>query len=307
MGRPRTFAGSAPAVLALAVLVAGCGTTGPSATPADASPIAYATGPTDLVLQVNWGGGLLPQAMLLAEMPDVSIYGDGRVVRLGSHGNGLADPLLPELIEARITASGMAHVLAAARDAGLLGLDRRYDLPGAYDLGTAEFTLSANGTTHRVSVFGMGFTGESQLAPAGEMTARKALGAFYGNLRDLRAWLPSGSVGPDSEYRPGGTRVFLTRLADGSTPGGGGKPAPASPAAGQEIRDWPIADLLPEAFGKAIDKNNQWYCAAVGPDEAVPFGLDTAKWGTRWRAAGWPYQLVARPLLPDESGCPTRA
>jgi hypothetical protein len=306
MGRPGSLAGSVPAVIALAMLVAGCapgGTTGPSPTPADTGPIVYATGPTDLVLQVSSGGGLLPQAMLLAEMPDVSIYGDGRVVRLGSHRSGSQDPLLPELIETRIKADGMARILSAARDAGLLGLDRRFDLPGAYDLWTAQFTVTANGATHRVSVFGLGFEDEGRLAPSGEMAARRTLAALYGRLVDLRAWLPSGAVGPDSAYEPTGTRVFMTRLVDWPTPGGG-TPAPASPAAGQEIRDWPIADLLPESFGKAIDKSDQWYCAAVGSEEAVLLGLDTATKGTRWRAAGWLYQLVARPLLPDESGCP---
>src|SRR5665811_1091549 len=119
--------------VALAVLVAGCtvgGTsgpsptpmaTGPSATPAETGPISHATGPTDLVLQATSGGGLLPQSMRFAEMPNVSIYGDGRVVMLGSHGGGPEDPLLAELTEPGLTADGMARILQAAREAGILG------------------------------------------------------------------------------------------------------------------------------------------------------------------------------------------
>ena len=300
----------APATVAVALilLLTGCaagGDTGSSATPSDTSPISYATGPTDLVLQVSSGGGLLPQSLLYAEMPDVSIYGDGRVIRLGLHRTGAADPLLPELIETRVTADGIARILGAARDAALLGPDRRYDLPGAYDLGTVLFVVTANGTTHSVSAFGLGFSGEEQLAPPGEMGARRSLSALFSKLLNLRTWLPSEAVGPDSAYQPGGIRVFLTRLVDWSTAVGSATRAPATPAAGQEVRDWPIADLLPESFGKAVDKSGQWYCAVVRADEAALFGLGTATWDTRWRAAGNLYQIVAAPLLPHESGCHT--
>jgi hypothetical protein len=69
-------------------------------------------------------------------------------------------------------------------------------------------------------------------------------------------------------------------------------------------RDWPFT-RLPESFGTAVDKHALWYCAVVGPDEAAALDLDTATWDTRWRAVGDLYQIVAAPILPDESGCPT--
>ena len=305
MGRPGL---TAPAtVVALVLLVAGCsadGTPGPGATPADTGPIAYATGATDLVLQVSSGGGLLPESMRLAEIPDVSIYGDGSVIRLGSNGSGSGDPLLPELIETRVTADGMARILGAAREAGALGPDRDYDLPGVYDLPTVQFTVTAAGKTHRVSAFALGFRDEEQLAPPGEMEARRNLGTLYDRLLDLRAWLPAGAVGTDSAYEPAATRVFMTRLVDWSTAIGSATPAPASPAAGQEVRAWPFAHL-PKSFGTLFDTHQPWYCAVVGPDDAAALGLDTATWDTRWRAGGYLYQIVARPLLRHESGCPT--
>jgi hypothetical protein len=172
------------ATVALAMLVAGCifgGTagpsptpmaTGPSATPAETGPISHATGPTDLVLQATSGGGLLPQELRLAEMPNVSIYGDGRVVMLGLHGGGPGDPLLPELTETRLTADGMARILQAAREAGVLGPDRRFDLPDVYDLWTVWFTATTDGKPHRVSAYALGFEDEARLAPPDEMEAR---------------------------------------------------------------------------------------------------------------------------------------
>jgi hypothetical protein len=304
MGR----SGLAATTVVIILLVAGCGAGGtpsPGATPADTGPISYATGPTDLVLQASSGGGLLPQSMRLAEMPDVSIYGDGSVVRLGSHGSGSRDPLLPQLTETHITADGMARILGAAREAGALGPDRRYNLPNTYDLWTVQFTVTADGKTHRVSAFGLGFKDEERIAPPGEMEARRNLDTLYGRLLDPRAWLPAGTVGTDSAFMPAGTRLFMTRLVDWSTAVGGATAAPASPRAGQEIRAWPFASL-PESFGTLVDTHQLWYCAVVGRDESAALGLSTAKWDTRWQAAGSLYQVVARPLLPDESGCPAR-
>ena len=291
--------------VAAAVLVAGCGAAGtpsPQATPLDTGPIPYATGPTDLVIQASSGGGLLPQSMRLAEMPDVSIYGDGRVIKLGRHDAAPGSPLLPGLVETRVSADGMARILAAAREAGVLGEDRRYDLPGTYDLWTVSFTVTAGGKTHRVSAFGLGFSDESRLAPAGEMEARKRLDAFYGRLLDLRAWLPAGVVGPDSAYKPAETRVFMTRLVDWSSAGENSTPAPASPRADQEVRDWPFAQP-PESFGAAADSGGDWYCAVL--TDTTRLGLESATWDTRWRAAAYLYQVVAQPVLPGEPGCQT--
>jgi hypothetical protein len=294
------------AVVVLAASIAGCadgGTpspgatpagTGPSATPADTGPITYATGPTDLVLQATSGGGLLPQSMRLAEMPNVSVYGDGRVVTLGSHGGGPDDPLLPELTETRVSADGMARILETAREAGVLGPgpDRRYELPGVYDLWTVWFTAAAGGSTRRVAAYALGFEDEVSLAPPGEMEARRKLDALYGQLVDLRAWLPAGAVGTPAAY-------------DWSAAVGGATPAPVKPRDDQEVRDWPL-DVGPESFGSAVGTHGEaWYCAIAGPDQIVALGLDTATRDTRWRVGDHLYQIVARPLLPDESGCPS--
>jgi len=290
--------------IAVAILIAGCsaaGTPSPQSTPVDTGPISYETGPTDLVIQASSGGGLLPESMRLAEMPDVSIYGDGRVIKLGRHGSGPGDPLLPELVETRVSADGMARILAAAREAGALGEDRRYDLPNTYDLWTVQFTVTADGKTHRVSAFGLGFSEESRLAPPGEMEARRRLDEFYGRLVDLRAWLPAGVVGADSAYEPAQTRVFMTRLVDWSSATGGSTPAPVSPRVDQEVRDWPFVQP-PESFGTAVDARRDWYCAVL--DATTPLGLESATWDTRWRSTADLYQIVAQPVLPGEPGCP---
>jgi hypothetical protein len=235
----------------------------------------------------------------------VSIYGDGRAIKDVSSGDAPTDPLLPKLTEARITPDGMAKVLEAAREAGLLEPDRRYDLPDVYDLWTVWFTATTGGSTHRVAAYALGFEDEVSLAPPGEMEARRKLDDLYGRLLDLPAWLPAGAVGTDSAYTPAETRVFVTPLLDWSAAVGGATPAPVKPRDDQEVRDWPL-DVGPESFGSAVGTHGEaWYCAIAGPDQIVALGLDTATRDTRWRVGDHLYQIVARPLLPDESGCPS--
>lgn len=311
-----------PAVAAILILTAvactpGGGSTGSTATPtqppsgtptaaptaADTGPISYATGPADLVLQATAGGGLIPEWMRLTEMPNVSIYGDGRVVELVEAG-GESDPLLPVLTEARLTPDGMALVLQAAREAGLMGPDRRYNLEGVYDLWSVWFTTNADGQSHRISAYALGFEDEAKLAPPDEMEARRKLDAFYGRVIDLRSWLPAGTIGADAPFQPAGTRVYVSRLVDWSTAGGGATPAPVTPKPGQDVREWPL-DSPPDLFGVPIsEKDPTWRCAVIDASGVKALGLETATRATRWQADGQMYQVVARPLLPDESGCP---
>jgi hypothetical protein len=276
----------------------------PAPTATGTGPITYATGSTDLVLQVAQGGGLMPQSMRLAEMPDVSIYGDGRVIKLVSSSNAQTDPMLPNLTEARVTPDGMARILQAAREAGLLRQDRRYDIPDLYDLWTVWFTVVANGQAHQVAAYALGFSEESMLAPPGEMEDRKKLDDFFGKVLDLGGWLGPEAVGTEDAYAPVETRVYVTRLVDWSTAVGGATPGPVKPRPGQEVRGWPL-DSPPEKFGApAGDHDGVWRCAVLDPKGVAALGLDKATKDTRWQAGDQLYQIVARPLLPDEPGCP---
>jgi len=235
----------------------------------------------------------------------VSIYGDGRVVKHVSDGNATPAPMLPKLTEARVTPDGMARILQAAREAGLLDKDRRYDIPDLYDLWTVWFTVVANGQRHQVAAYALGFSEESQLAPPGEMEDRRKLDDFFGKVLDLVGWLGADTVGPDTPYEPVETRVYVTGLVDWSTAVGGATPGPVKPRPGQEVRGWPL-DSPPEKFGApAGDHDGVWRCAVLDPKGVAALGLDTATKDTRWQAGDQLYQIVARPLLPDEKDCPT--
>jgi hypothetical protein len=313
---PRTGPAAALAVagiVALAIAV-GCGpgTGSPlaSATPAatasaaPTAPITHATGSADVVLRVVDGGGQMPMNKRLAEMPAISIYGDGRVIRVEAMHEP-TDPLVPKLVESRLTPEGMTLVLAAAGEAGLLGPDRRLGLEGVYDLWIVTFTLAANGATHTTWAYALGFSEEMKFAPPDEVPARKALSELYARLTDVRAWLGSERVEPEAAHMPERLRVYVSPIIEwpeerGATPG----PATARP--GQDVRAWPL-DAPPEVFGTFFtDHDGTWRCGLLDSAGAERLGIGTATLDTRWRAGDFLYRVVVRPLLPDEAGCPAQ-
>ncbi len=278
-------------------------TAAPTPTAGPTTAITHATGSADLVLRVSSGGGLLPNERRLAEMPTISIYGDGRVIRVAEAGAGPADPLVPALVESRLTPEGMTRVLAAAGDAGLLGADRRFELDGVYDLWTVTFTLTANGPTHTTWAYALGFSEEAKLAPPDEMLTRKALDELFGRLLDLRGWLGAELVGPEAAHRPAWMRVYVAPVMTWPTEAGT-TPAPATLRPGQDVRDWPF-DAPPDVFGAFVGEHDgTWRCGLLESEAAGRLGVESATNDTRWRAGDRLYRVVVRPLLPDEAGCP---
>jgi hypothetical protein len=256
-----------------------------TASAAPTAPITHATGSADLVLRVTDGGGLLPTDLRLAEMPAISIYGDGRVIRLVEAAWEATDPLVPTLVESRLAPEGMTRVLAAAGDVGLLGADRRLGIEGLYDLWMVTFRLAANGASHTTWAYALGFSDEMKYAPPGDVPARKALGELYARLRDLRGWLGEGRVGPETAHMPERLRVYVSPIIQwpeetGATPG----PATARP--GQDVREWPL-DAPPEVFGTFFtDHDGTWRCGLLDSAGAERLGIGTATLDTRWPGAG---------------------
>jgi hypothetical protein len=233
------------------------------------------------------------------------VYGDGRVVRLVESAWDPTDPLMPVLVESRLTPEGMTLVLAAAGDVGLLGADRRLGIEDLYDLWMVTFTLAANGATYTTWAYALGFSEEMKYAPPDDLPVRRALGELYACLRDLRAWLGSERVGPEAAHMPERLRVYVSPIIEwpeerGATPG----PATARP--GQDVRDWPL-DAPPEVFGAFFTEHDgTWRCGLLDSAGAERLGIGTATLDTRWRAGDVLYRVVVRPLLPDEAGCPAQ-
>ncbi len=285
----RTLPKLAASLIVLTVVAVGCARAN-----GGSGGVGHPTGSNDLVLRVETAGGLLAPGYALTQIPEFSLYGDGRLVRPGPMIEIYPGPALPNLLVTSISEGGIQAILRAAGAAGLLGADRRYSMPTVSDAPTTTFTVISGGTRHVVSAYALGVTaGPAGQMSQGESRARAALVAFQGKLASLGSWLPAGSAGPGRPFVPAGLRVF-------ERPG-----APAAEAGLREqLLDWPLSAPL-AAFGAPVPTSPDLRCGAVtGPDFAALLPIVRgANQLTPWRSGASIYTLTFRPLLPDESGC----
>lgn len=279
---------------ALVLLAAACGEqpAGGGGT-GDDGRIDHPTGANDLVLRMNVGGGLMPIESSLRGLPALSLYGDGTLILPGPQIEIYPAPALPSLVATEVSEDGIQAILRAARDAGLLGPDRHLDYPLIADAPTTTFTVVAAGATHTVSAYALGEAQGADGIPAEDADVRAALAELQSKLFDLRSWLPEGSVGDERTYEPSALRVFVRPYGE----------VPDSTLEQPPV-DWPLAEPLAR-FGSRFAGLADTRCGVVEEGELTSV-LAIARATnelTPWRSGGETYQLIFRPLLPDESGC----
>jgi hypothetical protein len=258
--------------------------------------IEHPMGPNDLVLKVEIGGGFIAPAAHFRELPSFALYGDGRLITPGPQIEIYPGPALPNLQVTRITEDGVQAILEAAKAAGLLGPDRRYDFPTIADAPTTTFTVNAGGGRHVISVYALA---EAQQGPPqqgmsqGDLEARQALAAFQGKLGDLGSFLPEGSMNEEGAYAFDELRIFVM-----------GESASPEPGLEQKPVDWPLAQPL-ASFGQPVTNGPEARCGSVTGDDLSTLRplVEKANELTPWRSDGSTFALVFRPLLPDENGC----
>jgi hypothetical protein len=300
------------AAVAVAIVVAACtagsGSTpvpsaAPSGSPGPTLPpgaIAHPTGPADLVLRIVVDGGFAGPGWDLRRIPVISIYGDGTITTEGPQIEIYPPPALPSVVTAKTTEAGLQQILAAAQAAGLLGPDRTLDAPGIADAPFTTFTVSAGDGTHITTVYALQeATGSTVEIPAEEKAARQELLDFSAKLADLQAWL-GAELGPEGPYAYDTLRIHVmpaTPPVDGSA--GDDENLPPSYA------DWPLRPGL-GSFGQPIASGLNERCGTITGDDLAAFlpVAQATSWETYWRSGGSTFQLVLRPLLPDEAGCP---
>jgi hypothetical protein len=282
-------------LLASALLLGACGGLdgdGGGGSGGGTAGIDHPTGPDELVLRVETGGGFVPVEYNLANVPGFSLFGDGRVIVTGPMIEIYPGPALPNLQVTRVAEEGIQAILEEARRAGLFGRDATYGFPCVTDLPTTTFTLVAEGATHTVSAYALGFEDSTTgSCPGVETQERARLVELSRKLGDLASWLPEGSVGRTEEYVPQAMRIFVT-------------PYRQDPELEQDPVRWPLEDDL-GSFGSPAPDLADYRCGVVDGEELrtlLPVAR-SANQLTPWASDGDPVGLVFRPLLPDEAGC----
>lgn len=281
------------AALALvAVTLGACADAEPPGTSSSPSP-SRDTGPSALVLRWGFEGGFTPPEFQLTNLPMFSLYGDGTIVRPGPQIEIYPGPALPALEAVHVDDEGIDAIVEAAFEAGL---DTVGDLTDTGSVGIADapetvFTLRADGIDRTVRVYALNeLEGQPPGMPDAEFEARQALLHLVQRLGAPEAWLPEGSVGETTTFRPAGSRVFISKYR-----GQVDLPQP-------EIQ-WPLPTSL-TSIGEDLEAG--FRCIAVtGSDWAdvlEPVARD-ANQLSPWTSDGRRYALSFRPLLPDERAC----
>ena len=277
----------AVSLVALSLLAAGCG----RLTRAGSGGIDHPTGPGDVVLRMDVGGGFVPPAYELRRIPTWSLFGDGRIIIEGPQIEIYPGPALPSVQVQTIIEEGIQAILEAAKAAGLLGPDRTYDQGCVADAPTTTFTVYTDGTKHVVSAYALGMVPGS--CPGEDTEARTKLAAFAAKLSDLASWLPKGSLTEQGQFEASEMRVYV-------------QPYTGSPEPGlhQNTIAWPLSDPL-SSFGKADAIYGDFRCGVVGGPDLAKLLPDAQRANelTPWTSGGADYSLIFRPLLPDEHTC----
>jgi hypothetical protein len=260
---------------AAALLLAACG--GSSSGTTDRGDVA--------VVRVTMRGGFVAEASRPGRLPQLSVFGDGRVIIIGPTTLEFPGPALPNLQEFRLTRDGLRRIVDEARNAGLLDdPPPDYGNAGVTDQRTTTVTVYVDGTTRRVDVYALDF---SDGLTTKQRENRERLSRFIQLAGDPDAMREVVVPGSTRRYEPTALAVIVrpSRSTEGET------------------RAWPLGDLadvgtpyrrLPAARCTVLDRGQ--LAAVLGAARA-------ARDGDRWESAGAFYELQFRPLLPDERGC----
>jgi hypothetical protein len=289
-----------PLVVALlASLAAACGSapatappgsTGPSPSPATTTTtgIDYPTGATDVVLQIEVGGGFVPIDFLANQAPIFTLYGDGRVVfqQLLEQPPDLDTGITRNFPwrTGQLDASQVEDLLTFALGPGGLGTAKEsYRNDMVADALDTIFTVNAGGVKKTVTVNAL----EMEPIGAPDDAARAQLQKLAERLLDFdaRGTFASGL------YVPRAYRGVLI-AADG--------------AQGQPIA-WPWPAIAPTDFKPgAPDAAGRLLLPhrTLSPEEVAALGLGEVPGGVGVLVKGpdgKTYSLVVRPLLPNET------
>lgn len=282
-------------IAGLVTVLAACGSGSGGDGRADGSggggKVATRTVPTAadaVVFRVDTRGGYTTADYQLSIVPQVSVFGDGRVVVTGPVTEQYPPHALPNLLTGTLAADEIARLADRAVELGLL--ERAdYGQPGISDAPTATVTIAVDGR-HEQSAYALDFeAGESPRVTATQRDARNRLRTFVRAVEDA-------AVGVATEPFAAEEVAVYVRPAASTDDGAGVEPGRAS---------WPLPSDLATVGGPRDDLYGYRCVVLTGDDArtALAAAADATSI-TQWRSSGASYNVTWRPLLADEHTCP---
>jgi hypothetical protein len=264
---------------AVALLAAGCA----SPTVAGKPPASYA--PADLVLRVDTAGGLLPVSATVTNLPELSVYGDGRVVTVGPVPEIYPGPALPNVQVVHISRADVSALARRALEAGV-GNGEDTGTPNVADAPSTHITVRTDSGLVDTVVLALGIDADELSRE--QRAARERMKELVDALAVLPQTLGKGAVSSPAAYEPSRIAAVATEWRPSDT-------LPSDPPA---VR-WPGSVSLP---GPAVPNRPSVNCVDVeaGPVLAAAKGANAR---TPWVSGSARWSVQFRPLLPDESSC----
>lgn len=275
-----------PASLLAVVLVAAA-----CSVAAGAAPSGKPIDPDQVVFRATWEGGFVTPETVLARLPIVVVYADGRVITQGPQIDIYPGPLMPNLQEQTLSADALARLIELARDKGLLETIH-YGMPGIADVPDTVLEINVDGQSYRVSASALGYDATGSGVDAATTEGRAALQAFLDTLTGIPA---TDFVDQEHAYTITGLRIYASKAVVVPNSDFPGEQAPI---------DWPLADLATAGLPVANSPLNVRCQIIDGDDLATVLPLlQAANSRSTFRSTGELYSLTVRPLLPAETGC----
>jgi hypothetical protein len=271
------------AAVPLVVLLGACAQQTAAGSPTGTPESAAAKSPAanDLVLRTETSGGFVAPDMVLGRFPQISVYGDGRVISEGPVPAIYPGPALPNIQVSTITPELVRQLVKEGLAAGVRnGSD--LGQPGVADAPSTRVTVVTAGGKQVVTINALTEAPSNDRRLTSDQRSTRAKIAAY--VKKLGA-LPKNPVA----YQPTAVVVFAapwTKPANGPVPPAKAWPGPALP-------------------GTDIDSATRAGCLAVtgGQTPKVLTAARSANALTPWTTGSSKWRIVFRPLLPDENGC----
>ena len=271
-----------PLVLLFALLTA-CGSDdGGDTTVTTQAPgtTAAPDGPARMLLRVSDEGGFVPLEVALNQAPSFTLLTDGTLIFQGATPAIFTGPLLPNLEQVTLTADQMDDIRVLIDAIGLPDITDYVNNDANNFVADASSTVATyvddDGVTHRMSVYALGLQQEmpDELA----------------NLALLREKLDSFSYeGPAG--KPYDSDRFIVRVLEGGS---------FDPQF-EDVRPWeftfepgPVPIQMPDIPCQVLEGDDATGARAQ---------LADATQVTQWEHATGTFSVLARDLMPGESGC----
>ena len=230
----------------------------------------------------------------LGTTPFWSLFGDGTLIVPGPQIEIYPGPALPNLTATPVSEDGIQAILQAARDAGLMDGDANYGDMCIADAATTVFTTTADGSD------------------VGRLRVRARRGRARRHLRERQGRRRAREAGgvPGEAHRP--AQLAPGRFARHRTLPTTRPRCACTSSRTKEIpncrrtRSSGRSSHSLDAFGEAVENApSETRCGVVSGEDLTTL-LAAAKDAnalTPWTSGGTEYQLIFRPLLPDEHAC----